>query len=206
MTRQQILRLLALTLFASGLTVVSGAIVQSSGTPTQAQSLGSAFVVAQRQIRPQEVAIQFYERLPDFPRENQYVSAATGEVDADNTLVMRLIRYHIYVRGRPTQYRLDWKLTLADYLGVNKPMQAETYPGYETLRTNPLDGDRDVIRQFSRTERNALIHTLVSSFNPQYARLQSASSQTPSTEKTPTGFGTSSPPSQAGDAEMLLSP
>lgn len=121
--------------------------------------------VAQR-IRPQEAAKQLYQILPDFPKENNYINRETGKVDPENTLASRLIRYHMYVKGRATIYRLDWKLTLADYLGANEPLQKETYPGRDVLTNNPMESDRAAISSLNRAQREALVNALVSIFNP----------------------------------------
>ncbi len=107
---------------------------------------------------------QVYQMLPDFPRENQYVNRESGKVAESNTLISRLIRYHIYVKARPVNYRLDWKLTLADYLGANERIPAATYPSADTLRTNPFQNDVAVIRSLNRTQRDALVQTLVNVF------------------------------------------
>lgn len=115
---------------------------------------------------PNDVSQQVYQRLPDFPRENQYVNKETGKVAVDNTLVSRLIRYHLYVKSRTPRYRLDWKLTLADYLGANEYLVETRYPGYDTLKQSPFDGDRAAIRHLNRTQREALVDVLVSIFNP----------------------------------------
>ena len=69
---------------------------------------------------PNDVWQKVYQQIPDFPQENQYVSKTTGQIVPTNTLVSRLIRYHIYNKGRSPIYRLDWKLTLADYLDANE--------------------------------------------------------------------------------------
>ncbi|MBF2002367.1 MAG: hypothetical protein IGS38_16795 [Synechococcales cyanobacterium M58_A2018_015] len=123
---------------------------------------------AQR-FRIDEVGRQIQQQLPDIPLENEYVNRETGEVSPNNTLLTRLIRYHIYIKGRPVNYRLDWKLTLADYLGVNERMEPATYPSGDTLRTNPIEGDRAAIRSLTRAQREALVQALVSAFNPQAA-------------------------------------
>lgn len=121
--------------------------------------------VAER-IRPQEAARLVYQILPDFPKENNYINRETGKVDPENTLASRLIRYHMYVKGRATIYRLDWKLTLADYLGANEPLQKETYPGRDVLTNNPMESDRAAISSLNRAQREALVNALVSIFNP----------------------------------------
>ena len=107
------------------------------------------------------ISQQVYEKIPDLPRENQYISRDTGKVATDNTLVSRMIRYHYYQKGRAPNYRFDWKLTLADYLGANEVMYDNSYPGQDGLRKNPLAGDRKAIKKLSRQQRNTLIQTLV---------------------------------------------
>lgn len=104
---------------------------------------------------------QVYQQLPELPREDQYVSRQTGKVDPNNTLIRRLISYHVYTKGRPPNFRLDWKLTLADYLGVNEVIEESRYPGSDTLRQNPLAGDRAAIQRLNRQQRDALVQTLV---------------------------------------------
>lgn len=107
-----------------------------------------------------------YKQLPDLPLENKYVSRETGKINPDNTLVSRLIEYHLYVKGRAPNYRLDWKLTIADYLEANELIQEATYPGAKTLRQNPLEGDRAAINRLNRQQRDALVQSLVNVFTP----------------------------------------
>ena len=135
--------------------------------------------VAAQRVRPDEVWQQVYNRLPNLPRENQYVSKETGKVAPNNTLVSRLIRYHIYVKNRPTQYRLDWKLTLADYLNVNEAIEEATYPSRADLKKNPMDADIAAIERLNRVERDALVQALVDAFNPQAARFSTPIPQSP---------------------------
>ncbi|MBP5974647.1 hypothetical protein HW132_18380 [Brasilonema sp. CT11] len=132
---------------------------------------------AQRAI-PGDAWQAVYQQLPDLPRENQYISKETGKVSENNTLVSRMIRYHSYLKGRPANYRLDWKLTLADYLGANEVMYETTYPGKDTLKKNPFDGDRAVIARLNRRQRDALVQALVNVFNPN-------SQSTPTSTPTP---------------------
>lgn len=120
--------------------------------------------VAQR-ISPGDVWQKVYQQLPDFPKENQYISKETGKVAENNTLASRLIRYHIYVKERAPNYRLDWKFTLADYLGANEIMYESSYPGNDTLRQNPIEGDRAAISRLSRKQRNELVQVLTNIFN-----------------------------------------
>jgi hypothetical protein len=144
--------------------------------------------LAQR-IETETVWKQIYQQLPDLPLENQYINKETGKVSPDNTLLSRLIRYHIYIKGRPATYRLDWKLTLADYLGVNERMEPNTYPSASALRTNPMQGDITAIRSLTRTQRDALVNALVGLFNPNAAAEEAAPAPspvvTPSPEPTP---------------------
>lgn len=136
-------------------------------------------------FRIRNVGQQVYKQLPELPLENQYVNKETGEIDSDNTLVNRLISYHVYVKGRAPNYRLDWKLTLADYLGANEIMQEGLYPGNETLRENPIEGDRAAIKHLNRQQRDALVQTLVSIFNPNYSTPASKTPSQPSTTPSP---------------------
>ncbi|MEH2377166.1 hypothetical protein [Nostoc sp.] len=154
--------------------------------------------IAQR-ITPSDVWQQVYQQLPDFPCENKYISKENGKVAENNTLVNRLIRYHIYTKGRAPIYRLDWKLTLADYLGVNEIMYDNSYPGNDTLRENPLEGDRKAITRLTRSQRDALVQVLVNIFNP------TSQNPLPPSPNNPPSPTTSTPPQppQRGGAELL---
>lgn len=146
-------------------------------------------------VRISDVWQQVYQQLPDLPLENQYISRQTGKVAPENTLVWRLISYHTYVKGRPPNYRLDWKLTLADYLGANEWIQEESYPGNDTLRQNPLEGDRTAIERLNRDQRNALVQVLVNVF--------SGDSDT-ATPATPSPETQQELPPQPGGARLLM--
>ena len=166
-------------------------------------SLIASRPVAAQVFRPQDVWQQVYQRLPDLPRENQYISKETGEIDADNTLVSRLIRYHLYVKSRPPYYRFDWKLTIADYLGAYDYLVASKYPGSNTLEENPMEGDRRAIQNLTRTQRNALVDVLVSLFNPNPPQ-----TPTPTPSISPSPLPTSNPDitprlPKPGDADLL---
>ena len=115
-------------------------------------------------LRVQDAWQQVYKDLPDLPLENQYVNRESGKVDASNTLVSRLIRYHYFIKGRPVGFRLDWKYTLADFLGINEPIQADSYPGSDTLRKNPFESDRTIIQTLNLKQRNALVQSLANVF------------------------------------------
>lgn len=116
--------------------------------------VGGAWPVAVLSVTKSErVAQQVYSRWPDFPREG-----SPGR--PDSSLVRRLALYHTNVRGRPATSRLDWKLTLADYLGANLSMSPETYPEANG-RPDLLNADRRAIDRLTRAERNRLVETLV---------------------------------------------
>lgn len=177
--------------------MVVGVLVLSSGSdkiiPTNLFGIHPA--LAQR-ISPGDIWQQVYQQLPDLPKENQYKSKDTGQVAENNTLASRLITYHLYRKGRAPNYRLDWKLTLADYLDANEIMYHDSYPGNDTLQQNPLEGDRAAIAKLNRHQRNALVQVLADIFNP-----NPQNNQTPRSETTPTP----SPPKppQRGGAELL---
>jgi hypothetical protein len=156
-------------------------------------------------IRVGDAWQQVYQQLPDFPRENQYVSRESGKVAENNTLIGRLIRYHIYIKSRPVNFRLDWKLTLADYLGANERMPAATYPSADTLRTNPMQGDIAVIRSLDRTQRDALVQALVDVFTPKNEVSTPSPSPTPQPAPPPeiTPVAPQREP-RPGDAQLLL--
>lgn len=154
-------------------------------------------------VNAERLASQVYEQLSEFPLENQYVNKETGQVESENTLVSRLIRYHLSLKRRPPNFRLDWKLTLADYLGANEPLTPSEYPGNNTLQENPLEGDRAIINNLTREQRNELIQVIVSLFNPNAATPPTASpTPSPTSSPTPTPRATPSLP-QPGDADLL---
>lgn len=153
--------------------------------------------------QPQDLWQRVYKQLPNLPLENKYISKETGKVAQDSTLVTRLLQYHLYVKGRAPNYRLDWKFTLADYLGANELISETAYPGNDTLKTNPLESDRKAIAKLSRQQRNELIQTLISLFTP--------SNQNQPDSNNSTNDATSPPPSpeptplqpRPGDAQRL---
>jgi hypothetical protein len=156
--------LLALVLAGSivlGLEVMTGAIHE--GQPAIAQI-----------IRSDNAWKKVYEQLPDFPKENQYINKETKKVAEDDTLVGRLIRYHLYVKGRIPFYRLDWKLTLADYLEIYGRMDEDNYPSGNKLNKNPVVGDVAAIQKLNLAQRNALVQALVNAFASQLPRSQTA--------------------------------
>lgn len=116
-------------------------------------------VLAQN-INPKLAADEVYRQVPDFPLENQYIRKKGNKSAKNTTLISRLIQYHTLVKGRSPLYRFDWKLTLADYLGIYENIREETYPGHSYLKTNPLARDRKLIQQLSRQQRLVLIQSL----------------------------------------------
>ncbi|NJL62123.1 MAG: hypothetical protein HC903_10175 [Methylacidiphilales bacterium] len=135
--------------------------------PTLGSSLlGTQPVMAQQRITVGDAWRQVYQQLPNFPKENNYTSKEGGKIAENNTLVGRIIQYHFYVKGRAPNYRFDWKLTLADYLGANEVIYDTSYPGHELLKKNPLDGDKAAIAKLSRGQRDTLVQTLVNVFSP----------------------------------------
>ncbi|MEA5565528.1 hypothetical protein [Anabaena sp. UHCC 0399] len=149
------LKLIAIAILTASVILLTSGISILHIAPAQAQ-----------RISPSDVWQVVYEKLPDLPKENQYISKESGKVAENSTLASRLIRYHIYIKERAPNYRLDWKLTLADYLDANETMYETTYPGNDTLRQNPLEGDRTTIKSLTRPQRDALVQVLTNIFNP----------------------------------------
>lgn len=184
----------------------SGELSMSALEPSLLRSSESASVqrVAQQsapQVRVQDAWKLVYEKLPDFPIENNYISKETGKVDPTNTLIGRLIRYHVFVKGRPPNYRFDWKLSLADYLGATPDYLVESvYPGKDVLRSNPMEQDRAAIQRLNRAQRDALVQALVDVFTE-----SSGGGRTPTAGEKPQGRSNSPeiPQPQPGDAKLL---
>lgn len=169
------------------------------------QWLGVQPATAQFAI-PQNAGRRVYELLPNLPLENQYVSKETGKVDENNTLISRLMRYHIFVKRRPPMYRLDWKLTFADYLGANNYLVESQYPGADILKENPMESDRKAIEKLTRAQRDALVNVLVSIFNTNSTQAPAQpTSGTPSAAPPPTSSSPDTAPSlpKPGDAQLL---
>jgi hypothetical protein len=183
----------------------SGQLSVSAVEPSLLASSASVRLVAQ-QSAPQQLRVQdawklVYQKVPDLPIENNYISQESGKVDPNNTLVGRLIRYHVFVKGRPPNYRFDWKLSLADYLGATPDYLVESvYPGNDVLRSNPMERDRAVIQSLNRKQRDALVQALVDVFTEDSGR-----GGTPARGEKPLGRETSPeiPQPQPGDAKLL---
>ena len=112
-------------------------------------------------VRTAEIAQKIYIELPEIPLENQYFNQKLKKIDPNNTLINRILRYHAFNKGRPADMRLDWKLTLADYLGANDIIDPATYPSHDVLSKNPLDKDRAVVNALTRSMRDQLIDRLI---------------------------------------------
>ena len=158
-------------------------------------------LVYAQSLRPEMVAEQVYQLIPELPQENQYLSLETKEVATKNTLVSRFIRYHQYVKNRPVKFRLDWKFTIADYLKANEQISYDRYPGAKTLTTHPLESDRAVIDNLSRSQRNQLIDTLVSIYNPDTS--STPNTTTEPTKPSPNNSNTAPRLPKPGDADLL---
>ncbi len=115
-------------------------------------------------ISSTQAAEQVYQMLPYLPKDNTYVSRQTGQVDPNNTLISRLIRYHIAVKGRSPLSRFDWLLTLADYLGANEPFEIYQYPSGHALTQNPALADQAAIQKLDLAQRHALVRALLEVF------------------------------------------
>ncbi|NJN88016.1 MAG: hypothetical protein HC881_19145 [Leptolyngbyaceae cyanobacterium SL_7_1] len=202
------LRFVAIALFSCILALLS------AFHPTP--SYGDTGIVAQAnpdqsRFRVYDAWQLVYEQLPNFPQENQYVSAATGDVAEDNTLISRLVRYHVLIKGRSPVHRLDWKLTLADYLGVNEVIFPASYPGQDALQTNPMTGDVAVIQSLNRVAREQLISTLIGVFAEAGWTASTPTADLPSNSVSPpssAGSSQTAPPSTVhfgtGAADLLL--
>ncbi len=128
--------------------------------------LGSGPAHAQLRLIP-EAARRVYEALPDMPLENTYTPVNPndgGPAPEEDTLVRRMMVYHLQVAGRSPADRFDWQLTLADYLDANEPIVAQRYPGAERLTVNPYAQDKAAVQALSRQQRQALLRELVLAF------------------------------------------
>lgn len=154
--------------------------------------------------RPEQAAVVIYEELPYLPQENQYISVETGEIDSDHTLMNRFVRYHRDVKKRSPMSSLDWKVTLADYLGINQSIRASSYPGNSTLTSNPLEKDIEAIRQLNRRQRQELVDLLVKLYTPPSQETANPSQPTEETETTNPSTPSTPDLSEPGDAQLLI--
>jgi hypothetical protein len=210
--RKQFLQFITLALLTAGLIVSPVAQVTPmlfGGGLSTPPVVGTQSAIAQT-VRINQVWQRIYDLMPELPLENQYVSTSTGQVASTNTLANRLIRYHTFIKGRASNYRFDWKLTLADYLGANERIIPGTYPGADSLNTSPLPGDRAAISNLTRAQRDQLVNILVSLFSTAADAETPVPSVSPSPSTSPTPRPSVSPtpagPVEArpGDARLLL--
>ncbi|MGQ9837328.1 MAG: hypothetical protein ACUVRV_05030 [Cyanobacteriota bacterium] len=127
---------------------------------------GAGSAQAQLRLIP-DAARQVYSILPDFPLENTYTpefSDGTGPTPEEDTLVRRMMVYHLQVAGRSPTDRFDWQLTIADYFDANEPMIAQQYPGADRLTVNPYTQDRAVVQSLNRQQRRALLEAILLAF------------------------------------------
>jgi hypothetical protein len=148
--------------------------------------------------RPETVAQQIYQVMPDLPKENNYIRRDTGKIDPNNTLISRFLRYHQDTKKRFTLIRFDWQLTLGDYLGVNEKISEENYPGQATLTVNPMAADIKAMNSLNRRQRQQLVTLLVEIYNPAILP-QETPNPSPSPSPSPRRPSLSKP----GDADLL---
>jgi hypothetical protein len=151
-------------------------------------------------LRPESSAEKVYLAFPNLPKNNDYKKVENGALNTESTLISRLIRYHQDVKKRPTDFRVDWLLTMADYLGVNEPIKSGQYPGYLTLQTNPMQDDIKIIRSLTRDQRRSLVDFLVTLYAPALEKPTTKPSVSPDSNNTPSKPGLSKP----GDAKFLM--
>lgn len=100
-----------------------------------------------------------YAAMPNLPRLDQF-RTGSGE-SLETSFVRRVLLYHMRSEGRSLRSRLDWKLTFADYLGINLTMFAQQYPGADQFTENPYNADLEALRALSRAEREQLLAILL---------------------------------------------
>jgi hypothetical protein len=150
--------------------------------------------------RPETIAQQIYQEIPDLPKENNYTRRDTGAIDPNNTLISRFIRYHQDTKKRLSNIRFDWQLSLGDYLGVNEKIVEERYPGSLTLTANPMNTDIKAINSLNRRQREQLVTILVKIYNPS---IVPAETPDPSPSPSPSPSPRRPSLSQPGDADLL---
>lgn len=124
--------------------------------------LAWSFAPARAQLREiPRITSEVYAAMPDLPREDHYITSS-GE-DLDSTFLRRVLLYHMRAEGRSLYSRLDWKLTFADYLGINLTMYAQLYPGHDQFSENPYSGDIAAFQSLSAAQRDRLLAALLAS-------------------------------------------
>ncbi|NJL89342.1 MAG: hypothetical protein HC916_05710 [Coleofasciculaceae cyanobacterium SM2_1_6] len=154
-----------------------------------------------------QVAVRLiYEQMPEIPLENQYLNTRTGQVNPEDNLISRLLRYHLVTKNRPPSLRFDWKMTIADYLEANEPMVEDRYPGTDILQPNPMRPDRAAIARLTPAQRNQLVNLLVAAYTPVAivpARIIFPTPATPVPTPQPSPPLDRIPLPQPGDAQFL---
>ena len=135
-----------------------------SNPPSNPSSNPQRILTQSMQIRAAVRLI--YEQMPEIPLENQYLNTRTGQVNPEDSLISRLLRYHVVTKNRPPSLRFDWKMTIADYLDANEPMIEDRYPGTDILQPNPMRSDRAAITRLTPVQRNQLVNLLVAAYTP----------------------------------------
>jgi len=146
-----------------------------------------------------DVAAAVYAEMPEIPLENHYQQ--DGVAQPENTLIFRLLHYHQRLKRRSPLFRLDWKLTLADYLGVNEPINPEQYPFARQLQPEPTSADRAALNRLNQSQRETLVNLLVRLYDGPAAQPPAPQPEpTPEPQPQPTP----SPFPQPGDSRLLL--
>ncbi|XLQ12440.1 MAG: hypothetical protein KPI85_05045 [cyanobacterium endosymbiont of Epithemia adnata isolate EadnSB Bon19] len=203
---RQNIRLLIIFLLSATLVIEGGRFKLSRGNSFRVQPINAQTLrpINAQTLRPEEAAGIVYNKLSYLPKENQYIRKDTKRIDPVQTLISRFIRYHRDLKRREPSVSLDWKITLADYLGVNESMKKDRYPGSSTLQNNPFTPDVEAIRELNRHQRQELVDLLVSIYAPKQKKLKLPTIQTESIpeffQPTPT-IGPSL--SKPGDADLL---
>jgi hypothetical protein len=153
-------------------------------------------------VSPESIATQFYQRVPNFPKLDQY-KVSDPKVPNSSTLVERFVQYHTSVKGRSPLFRFDWKISLADYLGLNDFIDGRTYPGKSYLAINPMQDDRAALRQLTRPQRELLVQTLMNIFTRDSRAVSPAEPATPAPTASPTAVQPDPAVSERGKLQPL---
>ncbi|MGP0128780.1 MAG: hypothetical protein ACTMUB_05795 [cyanobacterium endosymbiont of Rhopalodia musculus] len=192
------MRLLVIFLLSASLVIGGGRFRFSRDGNFKVQS------VSAQTLRPEEAAAIVYEQLPYLSREAQYTRNDTKNINTVQTLISRFIRYHRDLKRRAPSIPLDWKITLADYLGVNESIQKDSYPGSSTLPSSPMETDVEAIQELNRHQRQELVDVLVSIYAPKQKKLKVPTIQIEPIPELSQPTPTISPGlSKPGDADLL---
>lgn len=207
LTRKQRLRVTAIAGFLVSLLWVMVPMTSWARTGGSAPELEPSTAQTKQQplINIAEAVPLVYEQLSFLPLENQYVGN-DGEPKPESTLLSRMMYYHLSVQRRQPFFRLDWKLTLADYLGANETIFPSTYPNVSSLQENPIDGDVTAIRALNRAQRDQLVDAIVLLLNPLASRSLNSTSPSPASnpEADPRPQPVTPQEPRPGDAQLLL--